>query len=496
MSRLLRSSIRGNKSEQVVPRQQRSKRVFSVIPSVSSSSTGTPVSRPTQQRRPSPPDPCRNATSVDCESSNIKDQSNILAKFNNFLDDQKEIHSPVAFDSHTTQCKVNFSAKSATQFAESSPLIVGRANEISRLTSLIQSYIDTKKSASLYVSGAPGTGKTAVVLNVVQNFKTLGRCNTAVINCMQLTSCADIFGRISIVLEAHNGKENNSISDGNSLECFLNQQPQKQTIILVLDEVDQLSTRGQKLLYRIFEWPSKLTCHIIVIGVANALDLPERLLPRLKSKVDKPIHIIFQPYSQSELAEIVQAHLSKSSNSGSCIEPLAIQLCSRKIAASTGDARTALDICRRAIDLAHQDARIKNISDAFIPSKVAADSPITPSIQHISRALKESQVDSPLPVKSFSGVNTFTTNGSELPLHHKLLLASCLLLRKQKGLRELSFSLLYDTYILICKKKQITSLNESELFAVCDLLDSRGFIQLTGPRYSVKATMMVVFNKP
>lgn len=486
MSRVLRSSIRENKLEQVVSRKQRCKRVFSVIPSVSSGSTGTPGSRLTQQRRPSPPDSCRNVTSVGYESSNLKDQSNTLDKFNTFLDDQKEIHPPVVFDSCTTQCKVDFPSHSANQFAESNALIVGRANEISRLTSLIQSYIDTKKSASLYISGAPGTGKTAVVLHVVQNFKTFGRCNAAVINCMQLTSCADIFGRISIVLEAHNGKENNSISDADSLECFLNQQPQKQTIILVLDEVDQLSTRSQKLLYRIFEWPSKLTCHIVVIGVANALDLPERLLPRLKSKVHKPTHIIFQPYSQSELAEIVQAHLSKSSNSGSCIEPLAIQLCSRKIAASTGDARTALDICRRAIDLAHQDVRMKNISDAFTPSKVVADSPIIPSIQHISRALKESQVDS-LPVKSFSGDNT--TNGSELPLHHKLLLASCLLLRKQKCLRELSFSLLYDTYILICKKKQIISLNESELSAVCDLLDSRGFIQLTGPRYSVKATV-------
>ncbi|CAH8486868.1 unnamed protein product [Schistosoma turkestanicum] len=329
MSRVLRSSIRENKTEQVTTREQRSKRVFSLIPSASFNSTETPKRRLTQRKRPDPLDSCKKVTSLGCESSTVKDQVNVLNKPNTLL----ETHSSVVHDSRT-QC-VNVSTNCSSQSKESNALIVGRANEISRLTSLIQSYIDTRKSASFYVSGAPGTGKTAVILHVVQNFKTFEKCSAAVINCMQLTSCADIFGRISVVLEANNGKENSSISDANSLECFLNKRSPKQTIILVLDEVDQLSTRSQELLYRIFEWPSKLTCHIIVIGVANALDLPERLLPRLKSKAHKPIHIIFPPYSQSELAEIVQAHLSKSSSIGSCVQPLAIQLCSRKVSISS-----------------------------------------------------------------------------------------------------------------------------------------------------------------
>ncbi|KAH8862037.1 Cell division control protein 6 like [Schistosoma japonicum] len=476
MSRALRSSIRENRSEKVfIPEKQ-----------ISPSSAETPGRRRVKEKQLNPTDFKKKLRSSGCESSSTKDQVGLLEKCNTSLDN----HAEAICDPHITECEISTSADSnAFLFEELSSLIVGRKDEISRLTSLIRLYIDKRKSASIYVSGAPGTGKTAVILSVVQYFKKLGECDASVINCMQLSSYGDIYGRISIVLGAKKGKENNSLTDANSLEYFLNKYSQKRTIILVLDEVDQLSTRSQEMLYRIFEWPSKLACHIIVIGVANSLDLPERLLPRLKSKDYRPVHIVFPPYSQSELAEIVKVHLSKFSNSESCVEPLAIQLCSRKIAASTGDARTALDICRRAIDLAHQEARMKNMSDTFTPFNISIDSHITPSIQHISKALKESQVDSPLSIKSSNSVNTITTNNSDVPLHHKLLLASCILLKNQKSLRELPFSLLYDTYVLLCKKKQITGLSESELSAVCDLLDSRGFIQLTGPRYSVKATI-------
>ncbi|CAH8841224.1 unnamed protein product [Trichobilharzia szidati] len=491
MSRVLRSSIRENKSENVTPRPERNKRVFSVLPSVPSNLTKTPTRRLTQAKRLQSFDTPQEVNTSTASKSPKQDLVHTPDK-SKIPDIPKEISSTTDRSPSSTECQSHIPNKTNQPSSDKvNDLIVGRKDEINRLTSLIQSYIDTRKSASFYVSGAPGTGKTAVVLHVVQNFNKAGGCDTAVVNCMQLTSCTDIYSRIAAILKGYGDKENYSVTDAASLECYLNKYSQKRTVILILDEVDQLSTRGQELLYRIFEWPSKLSCHIIIIGVANSLDLPERLLPKLKSKTYKPVHIVFKPYSQSELAEIVQAHLSRTVNSGSCMEPLAIQLCSRKIAASTGDARTALDVCRRAIDLAHQEARLKDMPNKFTPLNPAVDSPRTPSIQHISRALKESQVDSPRPATPFNsnGTTTTTTNGSELPLHHKLLLASCLLLRQQKSLRELSFNMLYETYTSICKKKKITNLDESELSAVCDLLDSRGFIQLTGPRYSIKATL-------
>ncbi|CAH8501537.1 unnamed protein product [Heterobilharzia americana] len=490
MSRVLRSSIRENKSQNVTSNLQLDKRVFSASHSVSSRCPSTSTRRLTQAKGSHSSNNLKEIPAfVSSESSDAQDKVHASDEPNASLDTCQEMSTSAGYGFSAAQSSVDILNKSDSPPSEKNDgLIVGRKDKIEYITSLIQSYIDTRKSASIYISGAPGTGKTAVVLNVVHDFNKVGRCDTVIINCMRLTSCADIFAQIAIDLRAYRNKENHPITDAVSLESCLNDYSERRTIILVLDEVDQLSSRGQELLYRIFEWPSKLTCHIIVVGVSNALDLPERLLPRLKSNVHKPVHIVFQPYSQSELVDIVQAHLSKSVNGGSFIEPLAVQLCSRKIAASTGDARTALDVCRRAIDLAQQEARSKNISDKFTPLHTMDITPRLPSIKHISRALKESQVDSSYEGILSQGKKT-TTNGCELPLHHKLLLASCLLLRQQKGLRELPFSILYETYLIVCKTKQITNLSESELSAVCDLLDSRGFIQFTGPRYSVKSTL-------
>lgn len=52
---------------------------------------------------------------------------------------------------------------------------------------------------------------------------------------------------------------------------------------------------------------------------------------------------------------------------GNIVEPDAVQFASRKVAAVSGDARRALDICRRAVELAEADAR------------AAASNPPTPS---------------------------------------------------------------------------------------------------------------------
>jgi cell division control protein 6 len=45
--------------------------------------------------------------------------------------------------------------------------------------------------------------------------------------------------------------------------------------VLVLDEIDQL---GKDVLYRIFEWPNFPQSNLILIGIANGLDLTGRVV--------------------------------------------------------------------------------------------------------------------------------------------------------------------------------------------------------------------------
>lgn len=54
--------------------------------------------------------------------------------------------------------------------------------------------------------------------------------------------------------------------------------------VIILDEIDHLATRGQDVLYKLFEWASAPASRVVLIGIANALDLTSRLLPRLRAK--------------------------------------------------------------------------------------------------------------------------------------------------------------------------------------------------------------------
>jgi origin recognition complex subunit 1 len=102
---------------------------------------------------------------------------------------------------------------------------------------------------------------------------------------------------------------------------------------------------------------------------------------------------------------------------GNIVEPDAVQFASRKVAAVSGDARRALDICRRAVELAEADSR-------------AADDSHTPStrgkvtIATIKRAINEATTN---PVQQYL---------RSLPFTPKLLLAAMLLRIRRTGIAE------------------------------------------------------------
>ena len=54
---------------------------------------------------------------------------------------------------------------------------------------------------------------------------------------------------------------------------------------MILDEIDQLVTNDNQVLYTLFEWASKKQSRLVLIGIANALNLMDRFLPRLKGNV-------------------------------------------------------------------------------------------------------------------------------------------------------------------------------------------------------------------
>ncbi|THD18745.1 Cell division control protein 6 [Fasciola hepatica] len=376
----------------------------------------------------------------------------------------------------------------ATSEGSASPLncssvhsdIVGREAERLLVRNFIQSAIVDRRSAALYVSGAPGTGKSAVVLHEARSFEKKRGCHMAVINCMHLRSSSAIFTHlVQSIKNMISGRENHTVANTKGVETLIDRLISQGTLLLILDEVDQLICQSQDVLYRIFNWPEVLKCHVVIIGIANALDLPERL-PKLKSKTYQPVHVAFAPYTMNELSAIVSAKLTyrEQTSEKDNLDPLAIQLCARKISASTGDVRTALDVCRRAIDLAAQEAKKQNgTSDerCFV----------RPSLQHISMALKElNGIHQVLQTVTSSDTGGGLRRSEDIPLHHKLLIAGCQLLRQRRGKQIVPFTELYDTYGLICRTHRLIGLGESELVTICGLLESRGYLEFSATKGS------------
>jgi cell division control protein 6 len=82
----------------------------------------------------------------------------------------------------------------------------------------------------------------------------------------------------------------------------------------VLDEIDQLETRHQDVLYMTFGWPSLTKSRVILVGIANSLDLTERLLPKLKLKANisrQPMLFQFNPYTHQNVIDIVKHRMAE-----------------------------------------------------------------------------------------------------------------------------------------------------------------------------------------
>nr|CAD1817712.1 unnamed protein product [Ananas comosus var. bracteatus] len=102
--------------------------------------------------------------------------------------------------------------------------------------------------------------------------------------------------------------------------------------------------------------PSKGKCNALVKGgIANAIDLADRFLPKLESLNCKPLVITFHAYLKDQILKIIQQRLMVLGYD--VFQPLALEFCARKVAAASGDMRRALGVCRSAIEVLEEELR-------------------------------------------------------------------------------------------------------------------------------------------
>ena len=364
--------------------------------------------------------------------------------------------------------------------------LIGREMERSAIENFVKTHvIEGKKSGCMYISGAPGTGKTALVSQILdEKMADIKNFDVIQINCMLAgTQPKRIFPLIFTEIT----KEVRGVDDSiKELEKLI-VNPKKNNILLLLDEIDQLLTKDQDVLYRIFEWPFLKNSRVCLIGIANSLDMTDRLLPRLKTKRYDPEILSFSAYTHVEIGAMIRnridmvgesfPQLFKDDEKPSALmmQNAAIELCAKKVAAY-GDFRKAIDVCRYAFEMLEKE----------IPPTVDETDPLPRlTVKHVLKVID----------LSFGSGNPTVAKILSLTPHQKTLLVVIALMEREKYNPKSIFSVdttimrIFEVYIAVCRKMHVISeVSRIEFIDVVNTLETTGLVSILKPSGSRNGT--------
>lgn len=225
------------------------------------------------------------------------------------------------------------------------------------------------------------------------------------------------------------------------------------------------AARAQGVLYNLFEWSSRAHAQVALVGISNTMDLPERLLPRLNSRMGLA-RVPFLPYALPELSQILRARLGDLA----VFEGSGLELACRKVAAVSGDVRRNLEICRRATEIAEARtaARAGGGAEATLSTPRAgagaprAEEPPAArvTIEDINAAIK--QLHQSLPVRAMRS----------LGLHGQLLLVCALLEAERCGRTAVRVADVLARHAGACARHGVERPAAGELLGVVDELSA------------------------
>ncbi|XP_068644937.1 uncharacterized protein [Aristolochia californica] len=115
-----------------------------------------------------------------------------------------------------------------------------------------------------------------------------------------------------------------------------------------------LNNQGSGCASRSFHAHDASIFQFILLGIANAIDLADRFLPKLQSLNCKPMLVTFRAYSKEQIIKILRRLMALQSGA---FQPQALKLCARRVATASGDMRKALSVCRTAVVLLEAELR-------------------------------------------------------------------------------------------------------------------------------------------
>ncbi|MFW9770597.1 MAG: Cdc6/Cdc18 family protein [Promethearchaeota archaeon] len=237
-----------------------------------------------------------------------------------------------------------------------------RDNEIKKIARITACALNGDVPPNFLCYGMTGTGKTATIRYISQKLAQHCEKNPPwwiYINCNIISTpyriLAHIYNTIvgkeripptglpkDIIFKKLLGILDLKIKDG---VCFI-----------VLDEIDVLIERrgGNEILYDLTRLNENLdSCRTCSIGISNKLRFMEYLDSRVTSSLSGQEPIVFHPYNANELADILKQR-SRIAFNENVLDQGVIKLCAGLAAKEHGDARKALQLLRKAGEIAER----------------------------------------------------------------------------------------------------------------------------------------------
>lgn len=268
-----------------------------------------------------------------------------------------------------------FKNKSLLQNSYQPEDIPHRGKQIKQIASILAPILRGDRTSNLFLYGKTGTGKTLSVQYVKEELLKRAKKDSdfnlkiEYLNC-KLKKVSDTEYRILAELTNRLLKKS-SLSEKEKKDFFVPDtglptdsvykrfidtiDSEKQTIVLILDEIDQTAKKiSDDFLYNLTRLNSELSkSQICLVGISNNLTFLDELDPRVKSSLSEE-EIVFPPYNALQLQDILTKRAEEVFRDG-VVQDGVVAKCAALAAREHGDARRALDLLRIAGELAERD---------------------------------------------------------------------------------------------------------------------------------------------
>ncbi|KYQ91269.1 hypothetical protein DLAC_08206 [Tieghemostelium lacteum] len=385
--------------------------------------------------------------------------------------------------------------KSLTLIEETSQ-VISRESEVSNVKEFIDQCIESQSGNSLYICGNPGTGKSLTVKSIQREY--LKTCKCININCMEFSNANSIF--VEIYRRLKNLKSTKKKPEESLVEIEQIIIDNEKMILLVVDEIDQLVSSFSQVLYSIFEWPHIEGSRVILIGIANAIDLVQKTLPKLLKLGREPQILKFKPYNNTQIVQILNDRISscETTKYRLLFPQDSLELCAQQVASHKGDLRKALEILRRVVDM--KSTQIEEMEEDDNDEEDEEDEEYDTEMEddeddNQSKKKTTSEEDYIFTIDNVMDViaeffdNQTHQNIKKLPINSQIILISSCQVQSN-----LNFSSLYELYKTNCKSLKMNYLENSEFIDSLSHIIENGLIKMVNHKIESNRKITKLFS--